>query len=571
MKRFGYVRKKVYLCNMKLKNWLLILLASVAAACGGVYWYVNQAEPLTLEPGQVFACTSTKCGFQGYLIPVGDGTKARLYDESDLLATPQEVDLLQVRKKIFVQLGDQRMECQLTPYQDSELIEIPKGEDFTKKNYDVAVFEDITYATASGYWSSYPETLDKDFATIYFDRVGELSEKPLELKMDVYQPLNTYDYPRPLLVMVHGGGFYNGDKGDEEYRVWCDRLARYGYTVASVNYRLGWSALPGEIERAAYRGIQDVHAAVRFLLANQGKYNIDPDRVYLAGCSAGAITALHVAFMHNNTRPEATHEGWFTDEMGNINAVETMPAYHDPLKIRGVCSMWGAVFALDILGSENTAVLSIHDTMDPVVPYTRGIPFSNLTNALKSEVKQNKKNQGWIKQLSNALMDGIKSAYNSIVGSTVETVKNWVLPSVYGSKEIDTYLSAYRSQQKHKLVSTNLSKHTIVRDEETQELDPDMMAMCEREMVQFFSEVMMDREVKLVQDTRDPRVFSLGNADLVKVCRWEVRGGVIVQKMDDTHARLLLFNDEDSGELSVTVEGICHNGLAFKVSRMFKD
>ena len=59
-----------------------------------------------------------------------------------------------------------------------------------------------------------------------------------------------------------------------------------GYAVVSLNYRLGTSFVEG-----ALPGIQDGKAAVRFLRANAGKYNLDANRFAVWGNSAGGYMA----------------------------------------------------------------------------------------------------------------------------------------------------------------------------------------------------------------------------------------------------------------------------------------
>lgn len=99
-----------------------------------------------------------------------------------------------------------------------------------------------------------------------------------KLLMDVAMPTGKSTAARPCVLVVHGGGWLNGDKA--KFRALTLALAERGYVAASVGYRLGYEAkFPA--------GIQDCNAAVRFLRANAGKYGIDPKRVGAVGGSAG--------------------------------------------------------------------------------------------------------------------------------------------------------------------------------------------------------------------------------------------------------------------------------------------
>jgi len=90
----------------------------------------------------------------------------------------------------------------------------------------------------------------------------------------------------PVLVAVHGGGWQVGNK--QFYRYWGLFLARAGYAVFAVDYRLG---KPGVFPASVY----DVKAAIQFVRAKAVEYDLDPDRIGVVGDSAGAHLASLVA------------------------------------------------------------------------------------------------------------------------------------------------------------------------------------------------------------------------------------------------------------------------------------
>ncbi|MCS7160686.1 MAG: alpha/beta hydrolase [Gemmatales bacterium] len=98
-------------------------------------------------------------------------------------------------------------------------------------------------------------------------------------KLDLYLPENA-PKPMPLVVWIHGGGWRAGSK-DNPPLLW---LVDRGYAVASINYRLSQHAtFPAQIH--------DCKAAIRWLRANASKYDIDPNRIGVAGGSAGGHLA----------------------------------------------------------------------------------------------------------------------------------------------------------------------------------------------------------------------------------------------------------------------------------------
>jgi gluconolactonase len=98
-----------------------------------------------------------------------------------------------------------------------------------------------------------------------------------KLLADIFVPKDKPG-PLPTIVVVHGGGWLNGDKS--KFRPIAQALAARGYVTAAIEYRLA-----GEATFPA--AIQDCNAAVRFLRATAGRYKIDINRIGAVGGSAG--------------------------------------------------------------------------------------------------------------------------------------------------------------------------------------------------------------------------------------------------------------------------------------------
>lgn len=96
----------------------------------------------------------------------------------------------------------------------------------------------------------------------------------------------------PVLVGVHGGGWQLGDR--KFYQYWGNYLARSGYAVFAIEYRL---MKPGE--KAWPGAVYDTKAAVQFVRAEAAEFGLDPDRVGLIGDSAGAHLSALVALAGN--------------------------------------------------------------------------------------------------------------------------------------------------------------------------------------------------------------------------------------------------------------------------------
>ena len=58
------------------------------------------------------------------------------------------------------------------------------------------------------------------------------------LQLDFYKPFVKSDEPRPLMVLMHGGGFAEGNRNGGGELKFCQAMAEKGYAVASISYRL---------------------------------------------------------------------------------------------------------------------------------------------------------------------------------------------------------------------------------------------------------------------------------------------------------------------------------------------
>lgn len=89
---------------------------------------------------------------------------------------------------------------------------------------------------------------------------------------------------RPAAILVHGGGWIGGDR-KRNVEPLFEPFAANGFAWFSISYTL----VRNVSEFGA--GVHDVRAAVEFVRGNAAQYNVDPDRIFLIGESAGAQLA----------------------------------------------------------------------------------------------------------------------------------------------------------------------------------------------------------------------------------------------------------------------------------------
>jgi acetyl esterase len=107
------------------------------------------------------------------------------------------------------------------------------------------------------------------------------------LYADVYLPAATSAAKSAPVLVMHGGGYIAGHRS--MMRVWDRWFTARGYTVFDIDYRL---ALPPTWNQAA----QDAACAMVWVAANAEQFHVDPNRMLVAGQSAGAGLALQLAY-----------------------------------------------------------------------------------------------------------------------------------------------------------------------------------------------------------------------------------------------------------------------------------
>jgi acetyl esterase/lipase len=172
----------------------------------------------------------------------------------------------------------------------------------------------------------------------------------ITLRLDLYQPAGDHDKLRPAIVWVHGGGFFEGDKGDPALKALAERFARRGYVAISMNYRLSRGGLTdhrimGPILDAA----ADARAAIRWLRRNAAAHRIDPAKIAIGGGSAGAFTALLVGYAPGG-QGESTGPGGSS-------------------RVAAVIDFWGGLLDPAIMTRGGPPLLVVHGTADRTVPF----------------------------------------------------------------------------------------------------------------------------------------------------------------------------------------------------------
>ena len=384
---------------------------------------------------------------------------------------------------------------------------------YKDKMFDVESLPDITYANVKGYWSSIPDDTIDIGNIVKVGLFNSLKKKDLNLEMDIYIPKNDTVEKRPLIMFIHGGAFYIGDKATLPYRTLCNHFASLGYVCVSINYRMGFKMSSKAIERTAYQATQDAHAAMRYLLSKKEIYRIDPDCLFVGGASAGSITAMNLAYMRNENRPKSSYSSLFAEDLGGLETSGNK--LYGKFRIKGVANMWGGVNDLKILENSKIPIISFHGDNDEVVPYAQGYPFM-------------------------------------VIGD----FKKVLFDEMYGSSCI--HERALELGIRSKLHTFSGKGHGLYLDKKRNLTDD--FYIIQNEISDFFYDELMPHPVYIIQDDEDNQLFVIDTSN-VATANWCVVGGASIEETKGS-IRASWFDDEELQELRVT--GSYSNGAGFE-------
>jgi acetyl esterase/lipase len=197
------------------------------------------------------------------------------------------------------------------------------------------------------------------------------------LRLDLYLPTPLPDDPParagrgwPVVVLVHGGGWRYGFRS--EFAPMAVRLAQRGYAAVTLSYRLSGEALYPA-------AINDVRAAVRWVRAGAARYGLDPQRIALAGGSAGGQIASLAGVTGHLDRfdPQSDGSGVSSAVRAIVNidglsdfTSETARRYEDdPAKNPSAAGAWfgGRYAEKSVLWREASPIQYVRPGMPPIL------------------------------------------------------------------------------------------------------------------------------------------------------------------------------------------------------------
>lgn len=279
---------------------------------------------------------------------------------------------------------------------------------FAQTRYIDEIFSEVTVTAGVEYQNN----------VSIFPFITQQSPTPIQVPKfaDIYEPNGDTVSARPLLILCHSGTFFpailngtfTGGRKDSLIVEMATRFAKMGYVVAAIDNRLGWATTADlETQRktlleAAYRGIQDLRAAVRFFRKTEAEdmnpYRIDPAKIAAGGSGTGGYLVYGGNFLKRIDQILLLKFFDFADPMNPVPYVDTTqlgdpyglrmgslnipqwPTYSSDYSV-GFC-LGGALGDISWIEAGDPPIMSIHSPDDNFAPYMLANvlePINNLS------------------------------------------------------------------------------------------------------------------------------------------------------------------------------------------------
>ncbi|MCO5247681.1 MAG: T9SS type A sorting domain-containing protein [Chitinophagales bacterium] len=225
-------------------------------------------------------------------------------------------------------------------------------------------------------------------AVHYGENKKSIDGKNNFLVYDMYQPKNDTATKRPLVVLIHAGGFTDtppiNRKSPEIVEIATD-LAKKGYVVVSADYRL----FHGETTYnkiattviSAFLDINELLCYFRDSYENGNPFRIDTSQVFIGGSSAGALLSVNFAAFIHHLDDIPGYWQPFVQKVAEMDNIEDVPSLlankFCGLQPKGVISISGDFVDTSFIQPTNVEFLIIHGMLDNQLPYNIGNALSN--------------------------------------------------------------------------------------------------------------------------------------------------------------------------------------------------
>ncbi|HRX81276.1 MAG: alpha/beta hydrolase [Planctomycetaceae bacterium] len=199
---------------------------------------------------------------------------------------------------------------------------------------------------------------------VVYKRIGER-----DLRLHVFEPAgHRLGDRRSAFVIFHGGGWTGGTP--RRTYPFADYFRDLGMVAISVEYRL----LRKDSRVTVFDCVKDGRSAIRYLRQHAEPLGIDPDKIVVAGCSAGGHVAAGTALFHevNEDSDDVNVSSVPNSLVLYYPVIDTSPHGYGQKKIG---DSWQQISPVHHVRADLPPTILFHGTTDTVTPYAGVVAF----------------------------------------------------------------------------------------------------------------------------------------------------------------------------------------------------
>lgn len=202
-----------------------------------------------------------------------------------------------------------------------------------------------------------------------------------ELYLNLFDPtgFNPTD-KRPAYVAIHGGGWTG--MNPRYFYPFADHFAKLGMVGVSIEYRLASKAR----RTTVFDCVKDARSAMRYIRSHAAELGIHPDKIVVAGGSAGGHLASSTSLFPNVNE--------VTDDLGVSPEAAAMILYYPVIDTsakgygqKKIGDRWKELSPVDNVRPGLPPTLLLHGTGDTVTPFPGAKLFTERMKAAGNEIQ----------------------------------------------------------------------------------------------------------------------------------------------------------------------------------------
>ena len=216
--------------------------------------------------------------------------------------------------------------------------------------------------------------------TVIYKTTTDAAGKAVELKMNIFEPPGHKAGDKtPAIVFFFGGGWSSGSP--DIFFSHCAYFASRGMVAFAPDYRVKTRQ-----KTTPFEAVADAKSAMRWVRSHAAELGIDPDKIAVAGSSAGGHLAAVLAMVPGLDDPaDDLKVSTVPNALVLYNPViDTSPSGYGNARLG---DRWQEISPLQHVRPGLPPTITFHGTADKTVPYANAVDFDKAMKAAGNQSK----------------------------------------------------------------------------------------------------------------------------------------------------------------------------------------